>query len=127
MKYIISLSLFLLLYGCFGKSDILPESELKTLSVTKVMELGAEMYQADKYDAAAYYYEYVRKNFTNDLENFAWATYEIGFIKYQQGKYKESLNYFDEVISLNVSDNAPLILASKMREKVQRILSKSKK
>lgn len=123
-RYMCFLVFFLVFTSCMGKGNVLPEKELATLPAVKIMELAAEEYQANEFDRAIYYYEYVRKNLTNDYENLAWATYEIGFIKYQQGKYKEALSYFDEVITINSPNNAPLILAAQMKERIQKKISK---
>ncbi len=116
---------FILLFtACFKFNNVLPEDKLSTLSVTKIMELAAEQYQANEYKNATYYYNYVIKTFPDDLENVAWAHYEIGFIKYQEGKLQEALAYFKKTIEVKTQNPAPIILALQMTERVERMLKK---
>ncbi len=126
MKHIVYIFFFCLFSSCFKMSSVLPETQLKEMPSTKIMELAAERYQANDYDKALYYYNFVRKNFTNEIDTLAWATYEIGFIKYQQGKYGEALSLFDETSRMNSINNAPIILALQMKERIQKKLKKQK-
>ncbi len=124
MKRFIVFLIILYFYGCFKFSNVLPEDKLKDLPAVKIMELAAEKYQANEYKDAVYYYEYIIKNFSDDKENFAWAHYEIGFIKYQEGKLKDALDYFYKTASIDSSNRAPIILALQMTERVERMLEK---
>ncbi|MCX7820335.1 MAG: tetratricopeptide repeat protein [Brevinematales bacterium] len=124
MKKLWVILLFFSFYGCFKFNSVLPEDKLKDMSSVKIMELAAEKYQANEYKDAIYYYEYVIKNFSEDKENFAWAHYEIGFIKYQEGKLKEALDYFYKTASIDSPNKAPTILALQMAERVEKMLEK---
>ncbi|MGC8764423.1 MAG: hypothetical protein ACP5QT_00840 [Brevinematia bacterium] len=126
MKQIITILTLFVMTSCFKMSTVLPEEKLREMSSTKVMELADEKYQANEYNEAMYYYEFARKTFTNEIDVVAWATYEVGFIKYQQGKYEEALKMFEETSRMNTINNAPVILALQMKERVQKKLKKQK-
>lgn len=125
MKYMVYL-LMLVIMSCFKMSTVLPEDQLKEMTSVKVMELAAEKYQANELDQALYYYEFAKKTFTNEIDTIAWVTYEIGFIKYQQGKYEEALKLFEETSRMNAINNAPIILALQMKERIEKKLKKQK-
>ncbi len=124
MKRILSFLVIIFLSSCFKFNTVLPEDKLKDLPAVKIMELAAEKYQANEYKDAIYYYEYIIKNFPEDKENFAWAHYEIGFIKYQEGKLKEALDYFYKTASIDTPNRASTILALQMAERVEKMLEK---
>ncbi|MGA2141403.1 MAG: hypothetical protein ABSG94_03175 [Brevinematales bacterium] len=113
----------LILAACGGVSNVLPEKDLSTYPVKKVMELGAQNYSYYAYDNAEYYYSEVIKIFTNDtpenMDQRAWATYEIGFIKFVESKYAQADKLFDEVLAMKVGAQAPLILAKQMKQKIK--------
>lgn len=116
---IISAGIFCLfiLSSCGSARIVIPESELKTYNSKKVLELGAEKYSNYDYDSAIYYYEMIDKLFPEDMDARSWATYEIGYIKFAQNRYSESLTYFDSVLQMKISAPAVQLLAAKMREK----------
>ncbi len=120
----ITMATFLVLAGC-GSLNVVPEKDLLTYSPKKVMELGAQNYSNYNFDAALYYYNEVEKIFTNDApENVdarAWALYEIGFIMYVQGRYDEADKYFNQVLTFKLVNQAPLVLANEMKDKIKAI------
>jgi len=120
-----SVLLTIAIVGCSSSGNLVKEEELGRMTPKKVMELGAERYSNYDYDAATYYYLAVTKIFTNDNEEYnearAWANYELGYIKYKQQKYDEALKQFDEVLKFRLVNNAPLVLATKMKEKLKSV------
>jgi tetratricopeptide (TPR) repeat protein len=113
----------LLLAGCAGHMNVLPEKDLMGYPVKKVMEFGAENYSYYNYNEALYYYSEVDRIFTNDTpentDSRAWANYEIGFINYIQGKYDDADKYFDKVLTFKLLNQGPLILANEMKDKIK--------
>ncbi len=109
------------LTGC--SRNVVPESELAKLSPQKVLNLGAERYAAYDYDGAVYYYEAVEKNFTQptdeQLNARAWARYEIGFIRNQQGRKAEAVKSFEQVLAMQNPSAAPKILARQMLDRIR--------
>lgn len=116
---------FLMTFGIIlsscGNNTTLPESTLKGYSPQKVLDLAAEQYAAYNYTRALYYYSMVEKLYTGQTEDeqlaLAWAKYEIGFIYYQQNKFKEALACFEAVIKMKSPSPAPAILATQMRDR----------
>ena len=45
-----------------------------------------------------------------------WAKYEMGYIKYQEKKYKEALAFLEEVLKMKTPSIAPVTLANQMIE-----------
>lgn len=126
---------FLVIFICFvffingcGMKNVIPENQLQTMPPKKILELGATEYDLNNYKEAIYYYSNIIKMFpeNNDANNEAraWARYEIGYIKYQDKKYKEALAFFDEVLKTKSQSNAPQILASEMKDKINSIKKK---
>src|SRR5271157_2026264 len=106
---------FFIFTAC-GGMNVVPEKDLADYPVKKIMELGAENYSSFKYEESVYYYSEVIRMFTNDTEENldarAWSKYEIGFIRYVQGRNKEAEGLFDEVLSYRLANKGPQILAA---------------
>ncbi len=114
--------------ACSGSGNVLPENTLKTLTPKKILELAAEKYGNDLYNDAAYYYSNIIVLFPEDNdannESRAWATYELGYIKYQQGDYIGAVDLFEQVIRIKTQVTAPQLLAAQMREKINNKMKK---
>ena len=109
-------TMFLFLTACGSQGVIKDESSLQKLTSKRVLELGAERYVDNDYNGAEKYYRYVLSHFTNEQEATAWANYEIGFIRYQEGKEKKALKYFAKVLKGESPNIAPQVLAAKVKD-----------
>lgn len=109
------------LAGCGLK--VLPENELKGLNAQKILDLGAEKYSQYEYEEAVYYYNSIARLFPQDSEEVndqkAWAKYEIAYIRYQQNRFDEALQQFNDVLKIKSKSTAPRILAAQMIEKLK--------
>jgi outer membrane protein assembly factor BamD (BamD/ComL family) len=117
--------LLVLMFSCGNKSGIIPDKELRNMTPKKILELGAEKYTNYEYADALAYYASIERIFPedNDVNNEAkvWAKYEMGYIKYQEKKYKEALAFFEEVLKMKTPSVAPVTLANQMIDKIMNI------
>lgn len=104
---------------CNSLRGVKSESELEGLTAEMILEMGAEEYVENRYNAATYYYQYIIDNFEETQEEVAWSYYEIGFIHYQKNRKNKALEYFQKVILLDSSSLAPGILAAQMIERLE--------
>jgi len=121
------IAIVFLFAGCSGL-NVIPEKDLVTFPIKKVMELGAQNYSYYHLDEASYYYTEIGKIFTNDtpenIDGRAWAKYELGFIKYIEGRYSDADKYFDECLAMKLTLQAPQILAQEMKDKIKALKNK---
>jgi len=127
MKRILVLLGIFLVASCSSQFNVKPDAELQKMSSRKILNLAAANYVNYQYDAAIHYYKKLVEFFPDDLENVAWAKYEIGFIYYKKGQYKKADKYFNEV---SAQDSKLLvgaqILSSKMKDVIAQKLHKKK-
>lgn len=101
---------------------VMPEDDLKKLNPQKILDLAAEKYSIYQYEEAVYYYKSIGRLFPQDTDEVndqkAWALYEIGYIRYQQGRKEEALKKFSETLKIKSRSNAPRILAAEMIDKI---------
>lgn len=115
---------FALLFAFAGCAmNVLPEAELKKLNPQKILDLAAEKYSNYDYEEAVYYYSSIGKLFPQDSDDVndqkAWAIYEIGYVRYQQGRTDEALKYFSDTLKTKSRSNAPRILAAEMIDRIR--------
>lgn len=121
MNIVLVILAFVFFSGCGLK--VMPEAELKKLNAQKILDLAAEKYSIYEYEEAIYYYKSIGDLFPQDSDDVndqkAWALYEIGFIRFQQGRINEASSYFERTLKTKSQSNAPRILATEMIEKIR--------
>jgi outer membrane protein assembly factor BamD (BamD/ComL family) len=87
--------LLTLLIGCSSVPDDITED----ITVEELIQKGQGASDNNAYDKALIYYETILDRFPLDIDNICAAEYEIAFIHYKQGKYVQSREEFNALLS----------------------------
>lgn len=118
-KSVLPATLSLLLFAsCNGLKYVETPEALAALDASTLLEMGAEAYVDNNYDVAEYYYRQILELFPDSSDEVAWATYELGWLEYVDGKKKDALSYFNSVLLIESDSIAPQYLAAEMISKL---------
>jgi tetratricopeptide (TPR) repeat protein len=113
---------FFILAGCSSGPPVIPED----LSVLQFFQRAQEETDVSEWENALFYYETFIDRNPKDLANVSAARYEIAFIRYKQGLYKEALEGFQDLLNFYEETSLPLgfpmwpkVLAYKMAETIK--------
>ncbi|MDR2794027.1 MAG: tetratricopeptide repeat protein [Treponema sp.] len=83
MRSFISIFLLFLFFSCASGPVDVPQE----VTADKLIQLGQEASDKNKYDQALQYYQAVIDRFPTQIDSVCGAEYEIAFIYYKQKKY----------------------------------------
>ncbi|MGL5254701.1 MAG: hypothetical protein ACRC9L_06900 [Brevinema sp.] len=101
----------------------LPKDEiLRLMNVSRLMDMGGTSYAQGFNRKAIYFYNKVIELFSSEIEEVAWAHYEIAFI-YQQSAWwpahkRKALYHLDKTLGLTGADPVTARLAQTLRTRL---------
>ena len=117
---LLALAAAVALASCASQAPVIPDG----LTAAEIFQRAQDAAGKGEYTLAISYYSLVPKNFPDDKEHGAWASYEIAFLYHKMGKNDTALTLLQQLLDQYGSAGdtlpaAPKILAQDLKARLE--------